>query len=152
MNLALKVIPPVQLVICATMMFALDHFLPEYHFSFVFQLELIILLIAASTIIGALALFDFRKHKTTYHPHTPEKTSTVVNSGIYAYSRNPMYLALVLTLLALVIYLENISCFIIIPLFIWYITCFQITPEEETLNKLFPVEYDTYCKNVRRWF
>lgn len=152
MNLALKVIPPVQLVICSSMMFALAHFLPQYYFSFLFQMPVIILLIVTSAIIATLALHDFRKHKTTYHPHTPEKTSKVVNSGIYAYSRNPMYLALVLTLLALAIYLKNLTCFTVIPLFIWYITRFQIKPEEEVLDRLFPNDYQNYCKNVRRWF
>lgn len=151
MNLELKVIPPVQLVISASLMFALANYLPQYHFSLALSFSLIIFLIASAGVIGTLALVDFHKHKTTFHPHTPEKTSTVVDSGIYAYSRNPMYLALVLVLFALALYLKNLTCFAIIPLFIWYITRYQIKPEEMMLDKLFPNDYQAYRKKVRRW-
>jgi protein-S-isoprenylcysteine O-methyltransferase Ste14 len=151
MNLALKVVPPVQLIISVILMFGLAYYFPQYQFSLPLNIPLIIILIALAGIIGSLALIDFRKHKTTYHPHTPEKTSTVVNSGIYAYSRNPMYLALVLILLALALYFKNLTCFGVIPLFIGYITQYQIKPEEVMLNKLFPADYQVYREKVRRW-
>ncbi|NQY89361.1 MAG: isoprenylcysteine carboxylmethyltransferase family protein [Colwellia sp.] len=151
MNLELKVIPPVQLVICASLMFALAYYCPQYSFTLALSFPLIIFLIVLASIIGTLALYDFRKHKTTFHPHTPEKTRKVVDSGIYAHSRNPMYLALALILFALAIYLKNIACFAVMPLFIWYITRYQIKPEEEMLNKLFPTDYQIYSQKVRRW-
>jgi len=151
MTLALKIIPPVQLVICASLMFSLAYYFPQYCFSLSFSFPLIIFLIALACIIGSLALYVFYKYKTTSHPHIPEKTSTVVDSGIYAYSRNPMYLALVLILIALAIYFTNITCFAVIPLFIWYITHYQIKPEEVMLNKLFPTDYQAYSQKVRRW-
>ena len=151
MNLALKVIPPVQLIISAILMYGLAYYFPQYRFSLALSFPIIILLIVLAVLIAALALLDFRKHKTTHHPHTPEKTSTVVDSGIYAYSRNPMYLALVLILLALALYFKNLTCFGVIPLFIAYITQYQIKPEEVMLNKLFPTVYQVYCQKVRRW-
>ena len=151
MNLALKVIPPVQVIVCAGLMLSLKYYFPQYHFYLSLNLPIIILLMASASIVGTLALYDFYKHKTTFHPHTPEKTSTVVDSGIYAYSRNPMYLALVLILLALALYLNNLTCFAIIPLFIGYITRYQIKPEEEMLGKLFPKNYQAYRSKVRRW-
>ncbi|MFT5851778.1 MAG: protein-S-isoprenylcysteine O-methyltransferase Ste14 [Colwellia sp.] len=151
MNLALKVAPPVQLIISVTLMFGLAYYFPQYRFFLALSTPLIIILIALAAIIGLSALIDFRKHKTTYHPHTPEKTSTVVDSGIYAYSRNPMYLALVFILLALALYLKNVTCFGVIPLFIGYITQYQIKPEEVMLNKLFPTDYQVYSEKVRRW-
>jgi len=151
MNLALKVIPPVQLVICAGLMLSLRYYFPQYNFYLTFSSPLIIFLIATASIISAIALFDFHKHNTTFHPHTPEKTSTVVDTGIYAYSRNPMYLALVLVLLALAFYLKNVTCFAVMPLFIWYITRYQIKPEEVMLDKLFPIDYQAYSQKVRRW-
>jgi len=120
MNLALKIVPPVQLVISASIMFYLSDSFPQLHF-------------------------------TTVHPHTPEKTSTVVDTGVYAYSRNPMYIALILIQLALALYLGNIACFAVIPFFIMYITQYQIKPEEEILTKRFPLAYQAYCKKVRRW-
>lgn len=151
MNLTLKITPPVQLVICASVMFSLAYYFPQYHFSMALSFSLILFLITLASIIVSLALYNFHKHKTTVHPHTPEKTSVIVNSGIYAYSRNPMYLALVLVLLALALYFTNVTCFAVIPLFIWYITRYQIKPEEMILDKLFPTEYQAYCQKVRRW-
>ncbi|MGL1957909.1 MAG: isoprenylcysteine carboxylmethyltransferase family protein [Colwellia sp.] len=147
----LKIIPIVQFIVSAILMIAVSHYLPSLNFTFSLDVILAAVLIGIASIIGIVALYNFHQHKTTYHPHTPEKTTKVVNSGIYAYSRNPMYLALVLVLLALAIYLQNISAFTFIPLFIWYITQYQIKPEENTLNTLFADDYQTYCAKVRRW-
>tara|TARA_R110001583_G_scaffold561_14_gene5044 strand:- start:862 stop:1320 length:459 start_codon:yes stop_codon:yes gene_type:complete len=151
MNLELKVIPPVQLIISSGLMYSLATYFPQYHFDLKVNLPIIILFILAASLIGILALYDFHKHQTTFHPHTPEKTSTVVDSGVFAYSRNPMYISLVMLLLALGVYLQNYSSFSIIPLFIWYITQFQIIPEEKMLDKLFPNDYQAYCQRVNRW-
>jgi len=151
MSLELKVIPPVQLIICASLMFALSYYLPQLNFSLVISNVVIVTLIVLASLLGALALYDFRKHQTTYHPHTPEKTSKVVNTGVYAYSRNPMYLSLVLMLIALALYLSNFSCFSVLPFFIWYNTRFQIVPEERVLEEIFSEEYRTYKETVRRW-
>lgn len=151
MSLALKVIPPVQIIISIILMLGLAYYLPQYRFSLALSFPLIILLIVLAGLIGSLALINFRKHKTTYHPRTPEKTSTIVDSGIYAYSRNPMYLALVIILFALALYFKNVTCFGVIPLFIGYITQYQIKPEKVMLNKLFPTDYQVYRQKVRRW-
>jgi protein-S-isoprenylcysteine O-methyltransferase Ste14 len=152
MNLALKVIPPIQFIVSASLMFTLSYYFPQYTFYLPYNSTIILLLIIIAVILGILALYDFHKHNTTHHPHTPEKTSTVVNSGIYAYSRNPMYLALVLILFALALYFKNILCFAVIPLFVGYITQYQIKPEEKMLDKLFPIAYQDYSQKVRRWF
>lgn len=152
MKLELKIIPPVQLIISAVLMISLASYFPQYHFDLTIRLPIVILIILVASIIGVLALYDFHKHKTTFHPHTPEKTSKVVNTGVFAYSRNPMYISLALTLIALGLYLQNYSSFTIVPLFIWYITRFQIIPEERVLDKIFPDDYQAYCQKVRRWF
>ena len=151
MTLELKIIPPVQLIISAVLMVSLASYLPQYQFELTIRLPLVILIILAASVIGVLALYDFHKHQTTFHPHTPEKTSKVVDTGVFAYSRNPMYISLIITLIALGIYLQNYSSFTIVPLFIWYITRFQIIPEERMLDKLFPNDYQAYCQKVRRW-
>ncbi len=82
---------------------------------------------------------------------SPEKASKVVDTGIYAYSRNPMYLALLLVLLALASFLANIAVLFIIPVFIAYITRFQIIPEERALTNNFGRDYLDYTNRVRRW-
>jgi len=149
--LDLKVIPPIQLIICALLMVAFTYYFPILHFSLPIRLTLVLVLIFIASTIGVLALYDFYKHNTTYHPHTPEKTTTVVDSGIYSYSRNPMYLALVLVLISFALYLENSASFTVIPAFIWYITKYQIKPEERILTTLFNDDFQRYCTKVRRW-
>ena len=98
-----------------------------------------------------MAIYTFRAHKTTINPITPEATSIIVNTGIYALSRNPMYLAMVILLIGVSFLCENLLSFIPIPLFILFITRFQIKPEEEALTISFGSEYTQYCKDVRRW-
>ncbi len=161
----LKVIPPFQFIISAGLMYFLAFYFPAFYYDLPhswlassdlkshFSLKNIttIIVVLFAIIIASFALWDFHKYNTTFHPHTPEKTTSLVNSGIYAYSRNPMYLAMVITLSALAFHLQNLSCFAIVPLFIYYITHFQIVPEEKILTKLFTAEYKAYCTKVRRW-
>lgn len=151
MTLELKIIPLTQVAISASLMYTLAYYLPHLNYQLAFVPLTVSSILILAIIIGALALYDFHKHQTTYHPHTPEKTRKVVDSGIYALSRNPMYVALALSLIAFAIYLQNLSCLAIFPLFISYITRFQIIPEERMLNKLFPDEFPVYCQKVRRW-
>ncbi|HCH69698.1 MAG TPA: hypothetical protein DE042_04225 [Colwellia sp.] len=73
MSLALKFIPPVQIIISIILMLGLAYYLPQYRFSLALSFPLIILLIVLAGLLGSLALINFRKHKTTYHPRTPEK-------------------------------------------------------------------------------
>ena len=55
-------------------------------------------------------------------------------------------------LLSSAIYFSSLFGVIIyVPLFIFYITIFQIIPEEEAMRELFKDEYKDYCSNVRRW-
>ena len=102
-------------------------------------------------VIGFLAIYSFRVHQTTVNPTKPETSSQVVDSGIYKYSRNPMYLAMLLALFAYATYLENPLNLLICGLFVCYITKYQIVPEEHMLIKLFGEDYVTYKNKVCRW-
>ena len=62
-----------------------------------------------------------------------------------------MYLAILVVLIAWMLALGNFFNILILGVFIWYITKYQIKPEEEALIKLFGEKYIDYCKNVRRW-
>jgi protein-S-isoprenylcysteine O-methyltransferase Ste14 len=102
-------------------------------------------------LLGFVAIYSFRKHQTTVNPTKPETTSVIVNSGIYAYSRNPMYLAMLIFLIAVSALYENALAFLPIPLFIWFITQYQIKPEEKILAEKFREDYQKYLLTVRRW-
>ena len=110
--------------------------------------------IAIASVAGVIAvssIVTFLRAGTTVHPHAPEKTSKLVTTGVNAFSRNPMYLSLLLVLIAWAVYLANIASLLLTPLFTAYLTRFQIKPEERALGSLFGSEYDEYCKRVRRW-
>ena len=98
-----------------------------------------------------LALLTFVRKKTTVNPMTPDKSTTLVTDGIYRISRNPMYLGLLFLLVAASLYFSSFLSVLIIPVFIWYLTEFQIKPEEESLKQVFGDDYESYLKKVRRW-
>ena len=107
-------------------------------------------------IIGFVIIFsatkEFKKSDTTVNPMKPETSTSLVTSGIFKYTRNPMYLGLTSILLASCFYFSSLLGIIVyVPLFILYITVFQIIPEEETMKGLFNDEYLDYCSKVRRW-
>ena len=105
----------------------------------------------AAAWLGVKAILDFRRSGTTVHPHTPEKASTVVADGVYRYTRNPMYLALAVALLAWAVRLGNVAAFAGVPAFVAYMTRFQVKPEERVLAEKFGAPYREYMQTVRRW-
>ena len=147
----LKVIPVIQVIITALLMVTLAKLLPELSYSCYLSHIISKFLFTLAAIIGLLAVYCFQKAKTTINPSQPEKATSIVDSGIYRFSRNPMYLALLFVVITLAVYLQNIASFFIIPLFIGYITRFQIIPEERALMTVFGEDFTIYCKKVRRW-
>ena len=96
-------------------------------------------------------VLQFLLAKTTLNPFQLETASQLVTGGIYRLSRNPMYLSLVFILLAWMVYLGSLSALFGVGLFIWYVTKFQIKPEEEGLKHLFGDAFTAYCQRTRRW-
>ena len=150
-SLELKVIPVVQVMLCAIAIFSIDHYLLTFSYIGPFHKEIATLVFAISVVLILLAVISFKRSQTTVNPTTPQDTSQIVESGIYRYSRNPMYLAMTLSLLALCIFVENYLSFAILPIFIGYLTRFQIIPEEQMLTRHFGEQYSQYCDRVRRW-
>jgi len=62
-----------------------------------------------------------------------------------------MYLALVVTLLGWGLFLQNFAALVLLPVFVAYMTQFQIKPEERVLRALFGTDYEDYMASVRRW-
>ena len=93
----------------------------------------------------------FRRAKTTINPTTPEGASSLVSSGVYSITRNPMYVGLVLVLTAWAVFLSSGWAFLGPLVFAAYIRRFQITPEERALSALFGSRYSDYKAKVRRW-
>ncbi|MEJ2766376.1 isoprenylcysteine carboxylmethyltransferase family protein [Photobacterium sp. MCCC 1A19761] len=147
----LKLPPPLLMLIALGTMYWLSEHMPLWRFSFWGQSAVTLLLCLGGTTVGLAGVVSFAKARTTVDPHRPKKTSTLVTGGIYRFSRNPMYLGLLLLLIAAFFYFSALSGVIIIPLFVLYMNNFQIGPEEGVLEHLFGDEYRRYCQQVRRW-
>ena len=108
-------------------------------------------MIISGLIIILSAIILFKKYQTTITPLNPSNATKLITDGIYKFSRNPMYLGLLLVLLGISTILNPIGGLFLIPLFILYLNFFQIIPEENAMVDLFKDEFLDYKKNVRRW-
>ncbi|MFA0071651.1 isoprenylcysteine carboxylmethyltransferase family protein, partial [Vibrio breoganii] len=95
---------------------------------------------ALSGVVGLAGIWEFRKQKTTVNPIKVETASTVVDSGIFGYTRNPMYLGLFILLLCFGYFFQNIFSVLLSFGFVIYMNQFQIKPEERALEQLFGAE------------
>lgn len=110
---------------------------------------------SAIALIGAFfciaGVISFRRAKTTVNPLKPETASSLVSSGIYRISRNPMYVGFALLLVAWAVYLASPWALLGVICFVLYINRFQIVPEERALSALFGADFESYKSRVRRW-
>lgn len=105
----------------------------------------------AGAVLTGSAMLSFWGAHTTANPMKPSSASFLVTSGIYRFSRNPMYLGLLLLLAGWALYLANILAFLFLPAFILYMNRFQIKPEERALMDRFGRKYLEYASRVNRW-
>ena len=108
-------------------------------------------LLILGLIIFISAVRSFREQKTTVNPLKPKQASSLVTSGIFRFSRNPMYLGMLIILLSISFKFNLLGGIIISLLFFIFITKFQIYPEEEAMNELFGDKYTQYSNTTRRW-
>ena len=120
-------------------------------FTFSYQIVLSVFIVAIGLAYAIPSFRLFAKHKTTISPFTPSETTALVTVGMYRYSRNPMYLGLVLLNIAATIFFGTWLGIIIVATFIFLLNLLQIIPEEEALLDIFGEEYIEYKKKVRRW-
>ena len=150
-GLELKVLPVALAVIAAALMWWARLATPDFAFPFPSNLMLpvgLALLGALTCLAGVVA---FRRAKTTVNPMKPDTTSSLVISGIYRYTRNPMYLEFLLLLMAWAAALSNVLTLVSLLAFVLYMNRFQIVPEERMLASRFVQGYAEYRAGVRRW-
>jgi protein-S-isoprenylcysteine O-methyltransferase Ste14 len=149
--LELKV-PPVALVfLVAALMWLVSWAMPALGFEFPSGNVLAASVAVAGAIISGLGIVSFRQARTTVNPMKPDSTSSLVVSGIYRLTRNPMYLGFLSVLFAWAIFLSNALAFVFLPVFVLYMNRFQIKPEEKALRALFGPQFVMYTARVRRW-
>ncbi|KAA0915715.1 methyltransferase family protein [Psychrobacter sp. ANT_WB68] len=150
-SLELKIPPVAQVIITAAAMYGVSKIAPALKFSLGGSTALGIGLGIVGLSSGIMGVTQFKKAQTTPNPQALEKVSSLVTGGIYKYTRNPMYVGLVLILLGWAFYLSHFLAFVLLPIFILYMTRFQIQPEERMLARKFSKHYHAYLKKVRRW-
>jgi protein-S-isoprenylcysteine O-methyltransferase Ste14 len=149
-GLELKVPPVALAVIAAALMWCARSATPDFDFppsNLMFPVGLALL--GALTCLGGV--IAFRRAKTTVNPMKPDTTSSLVVSGIYRYTRNPMYLGFLLLLMAWAAALSNVLALVSLLAFVLYMNRFQIVPEERMLASRFAQSYAEYRASVRRW-
>ena len=144
-----KIPPPIVTLTFGLLIYFTKSLFPAFTNGLLSILSLLSLLIGLSILISAVS--SFKKQQTTVNPIAIEKASSLVVTGIFKYSRNPMYLGMVLILLSISFKFNLIGGIVLTMLFTGYITTFQIIPEEIVMNKLFGDEFEKYKNKTRRW-
>lgn len=143
--------PPVVAAALGFAMWLTHRWWPQTHVESPWLIPLALLLLAVGTILLCAAGYAFFRYKTTINPLAPERASTLITSGVYCVSRNPIYLADLLLMTAFAVWLGNLLNVVYLAMFIWIINRFQIAAEERALHIRFGERYAAYCAKVRRW-
>ena len=149
--LELKIFPPVQFLLFAGAMWWVAGQCPFADFALPFRKLLAIFLFLLGGALGGTGVLAFLRRRTTIHPHRPGHASALVTTGLYRFSRNPMYLGLLLMLTGWALLLANGIAVVFLPAFVAVMNRLQIIPEERILRDKFCGEYDIYARTVRRW-
>jgi len=132
-------------------MWYLELHAPYFALAFSFHLFIPALIVLLGFLLILISSITFYKYRTTLNPLKPELASKLVKTGLYRYSRNPIYIGLTLILLGWGTYLNNLASMLGVFLFVLYLDRFQIVPEEKFLAQKFGVEFEKYQQKVGRW-
>ncbi|MFO1449557.1 MAG: isoprenylcysteine carboxylmethyltransferase family protein [Opitutaceae bacterium] len=150
-SLELKVPPLVVLVVVAATLWLVAKAVPQADFQLPARPAVALILATVGVGTAVAGVVSFRRAKTTVNPLKPDAASSLVTSGIYRLTRNPMYLGMLILLAGWAALWSNTFGFLVVPSFVLYMNRFQILPEERALTTLFASEFATYCARVRRW-
>jgi protein-S-isoprenylcysteine O-methyltransferase Ste14 len=147
-----KIPPPLVGLLCAGAMWYLAALTPTLAIPQLPREIAALALGAAGLLVMLSGVVSFHLARTTVNPLKPEAATALVTSGVFRYTRNPMYLGMLVLLLAWAAYLSAPAT-LIGPVAFWlYIGRFQIRPEERALTALFGSSFTAYTAQVRRWF
>lgn len=149
--LELKIPPPVIALLIAAAMWGISLTAPPVEVPALVRVVAAIALALAGLGTAVSGVVALRRARTTTNPGKPETATSLVTSGVYRFTRNPMYVGLVLVLLAWAVFVSSALAFLGPLIFILYISRFQIVPEERMLSSLFGAAFSAYQGKVRRW-
>ena len=149
--LELKIPPPAVAVLIAGAMWGISLVTPAIDLPRPVRLAAAIAIALAGAGIALSGAISFRRAGTTVNPMKPQTASSLVTTGIYRLTRNPMYVGDLFVLVAWAIFLSAPWTLAGPLAFVLYMNRFQIAPEERVLLAKFGANYSTYTAKVRRW-
>ncbi len=141
--------PPVWMLLGLILIFALNELYPGARFTSVEGQVAGGVLIMLGLVLLVVANGLFTRAGTDVIPF--RNVTSLVTTGVYHHTRNPMYLGMAAVLLGSGIAVGAATALLITPIFMGIIEIRFIRPEEDLLRGLFPEEYPAYCQRVRRW-
>ena len=149
--LELKIPPPLVALGSGALMWFASSLVAPFAMPDVIRVSVALTLALTGISLDLTGLIAFLRAKTTINPLKPASTAALVTTGLYRVTRNPMYLGMLLVLFGWAVFLANLAALLIAPLFAFYITRFQIIPEERVLAEKFGSAFAAYKSSVRRW-
>jgi len=150
-SLELKVPPPLVMLSVALLMWLGSMAVPGLAWPMPARTVCALVLAALGLGIAVAGVVSFMRAHTTVNPLKPGTASSLVVTGVYRFTRNPMYLGDLVILIGWAVFLSNAVSFLFVPAFVLYINRFQIGPEEKALSGLFGAGYAAYRSKVHRW-
>ena len=144
-----KIPPPILVLILVSFNYFSSKKIDLFNLPYQNLISILILLIGMLILINPI--FKFIKSKTTIDPIKFKKVNKLITTGIYKYSRNPMYLGLLMIVTSTSLFYLNIFSITTPILFYFWINRFQIKREEIFLTEKFGKEYSLYKAKTRRW-
>ena len=144
-----KIPPPIVTFFFGLCIYFSQEYFPAFNLEFLTILSYILYFAGLNVLILAVRLF--KKQNTTVNPIKIGNASSLVTSGVFKFSRNPMYLGMVMILFGLALMFNLVGGIFFVLLFMIYITKFQIRPEEEVMERLFGEDFIKYKHKVRMW-
>jgi len=128
--------------------FLVGEFMPKYSLAYIFHfIGIIGLLLSVAIFFAGFNIFKSYDE----NPVPTSETNRIIKTGVFAYSRNPIYLSFIVFHLSMFLVFENVMYFLSsIGLSIW-LHNYVIKLEEEYLHQKFDDEYKGYCNSVKRW-
>ena len=145
----IKIPPPILVLILITSNYFFRNQLEIIYLPYKHSISILMFLVGTLILINPV--FKFIKSKTTVNPIKFRKVSKLITTGIFKYSRNPMYLGLIFIIISTSIFYLNYYSIITPFIFYFWINRFQIKREEIFLEKKFGKEYVSYKSKTRRW-
>ena len=144
-----KIPPPILAALMIGFVYFSTLLFEPITFNYQGALSILLVIIGLAYALPSFRLFSH--HKTTISPFTPSEIAVLLTEGMYRYSRNPMYLGLLLLIISSTIWFGSWLGMLIILIFIFLVNFLQIISEEDALLNIFGEEYNEYKKKVRRW-